>query len=382
VNDDGAMTWDSAAQFVSNMNTNAYLGQTNWELPPVDPNCNVSYSCDLGATNPFGELYYGQLGLNPGTPVVAAPNVPVGPFQNVQPYLYWSCQAATIQSPCQPPSNGPAPGFEFSFFWGSGFEGTDVFANDLNVTAYFVGAASTVIGAEITEVANAEGESPAVAPNTWVEIKGVNLAPAGDSRIWQSADFAGNQMPAQLDKVSATVNGKSAFVYYISPTQVNILTPPDAMDGPVQVMVTNNGMSTAAFTAQAQAVSPSFFVFNGGPYVVATHVNGELIGPAGLYPGASTPAKPGDTVVLYANGFGPTNTSVISGSAMQSGTLSPLPVIQIGGVKATVSFARRAGGIPVQRGGSPGCKRGPGDHGDLQRVGHAGRGVDHDPQLA
>jgi uncharacterized protein (TIGR03437 family) len=68
----------------------------------------------------------------------------------------------------------------------------------------------------ITLVANAEGESLTIAPNTWVEIKGVNLAPTGDTRIWQGSDFVNNQMPTQLDGVSATVNGKSAFVYYRS----------------------------------------------------------------------------------------------------------------------------------------------------------------------
>jgi uncharacterized protein (TIGR03437 family) len=194
-------------------------------------------------------------------------------------------------------------------------------------------------GPVISEVANAEGESPTIAPNTWVEIKGVNLAPAGDTRIWQASDFVGNRMPAQLDGVSATVNGKAAYVYYISPGQVNILTPPDAMSGPVQVQVTANGTVSAQFTAQAQAESPSFFVFNGGPYVAATHANGSYLGPATLYPGSTTPAKPGETVVLYGNGFGPTSAAVVSGSETQSGTLSPLPVIQIGGLNATVVFA-------------------------------------------
>jgi uncharacterized protein (TIGR03437 family) len=44
-------------------------------------------------------------------------------------------------------------------------------------------------------------------------------------------------------------------------------------------------------------------------------------------------------VVLYANGFGPTSTPVVSGSIQQSGTLSPLPVANIGGIAATVLFA-------------------------------------------
>ncbi|HXP86112.1 MAG TPA: IPT/TIG domain-containing protein [Bryobacteraceae bacterium] len=194
------------------------------------------------------------------------------------------------------------------------------------------------IGPQVSLVANAEGESPTIAPNTWVEVKGVDLAPAGDSRIWQGSDFVNNQMPVKLDGVSVTVNGKGAYVYYISPGQLNILTPPDAMSGPVQVVVTNNGTVSAAFTAQAQPLSPSFFVFD-ATNVAATHADGTLLGPPTLYPGSTTPAKPGETVVLYANGFGPTSTPVVSGSTVQSGTLSPPPLVKIGGVAAAVQFA-------------------------------------------
>ena len=195
------------------------------------------------------------------------------------------------------------------------------------------------VSASISLVANAEGESLTIAPNTWVEIKGSNLAPAGDSRIWKTSDFLNNQMPEQLDGVSVTVNGRSAYIYYISPSQLNILTPPDAISGAVEVVVTNGGTAGVPFAAQAQHLSPSFFVFNGGPYAAAQHTNGSLVGPATLYPGATTPAKPGETVVLYANGFGPTDATVQSGSTTQSGTLSPLPVIKIGGVTASVQFA-------------------------------------------
>jgi len=103
--------------------------------------------------------------------------------------------------------------------------------------------------------------------------------------------------------------------------------------------VTNNGTPTAPFTAQAQPLSPSFFVFNGGPYVAGTHLNGSYLGPATLYRGLTTPAQPGEIVVIYANGFGATSTPVVSGSESQSGSLSPTPVIKIGGVAATVQFA-------------------------------------------
>ena len=193
----------------------------------------------------------------------------------------------------------------------------------------------------ISLVANAEGESAVIAPNTWIEIKGVNLAPNQDAlalRTWGAADFVNNQMPVQLDGASVAVNGKSAYVWYVNPSQVNVLTPPDAIAGPVNVVVTNNGVSSAPYAAQAQPLSPSFFVFD-GTHVVGTHLNGTDIGPATLYPGLTTPAKPGETIVIYGNGFGPTSTPVVSGAATQSGTLSPTPVITIGGIQANVRFA-------------------------------------------
>src|SRR5262249_38562536 len=48
----------------------------------------------------------------------------------------------------------------------------------------------------ISLVANAFGEARTIAPNTWVEIKGANLA--ARSRIWQDSDFAANRMPTVL----------------------------------------------------------------------------------------------------------------------------------------------------------------------------------------
>jgi uncharacterized protein (TIGR03437 family) len=332
---DGSMTWFSAAQFLANMNSAAYLGQTRWEAPTIDNSC-PGFNCG-GAQNPMGNLFYAQFGLSEGMSVVSAPDVATGPFRRIQPYLYWSCVASRIASPCE--ATLPADGFEESYSFGAGFQGTDVLGNNLYVTAYFPGSRTGSSGPVIAYVANAESEDPAIASNTWVEIKGVNLAPAGDSRIWQSSDFVGNQMPIQLDRVSVTVNGKSAFVYYISPGQINILTPPYAMSGPVQVVVTHNGTVSSAFTAQARSTSPAFFVFNGGAYVAAIRTDGTLIGPTSLYPGSSVPAKPGETVSIYANGFGPTTTPIVSGSLNQGGSLSPSPSITVAGRNAGVQFA-------------------------------------------
>ncbi len=190
----------------------------------------------------------------------------------------------------------------------------------------------------ITKVANAEGEASTIAANTWVEVKGSGLAP--DTRVWgQPGDFVNNQMPTALDGASVTFNGEKAFTYFISSGQINVLTPPDLAAGPVQVVVTNQGTASAPFAATAQSYSASFFVFNGGPYVAAIHTNGNLIGPTSLYPGQSTPAAAGETIVLYGNGFGPVTPAVVSGSATQIGNLPSMPIVRIGNNNATVTFA-------------------------------------------
>ncbi len=190
----------------------------------------------------------------------------------------------------------------------------------------------------ITKVANAEGgESTIIAPNTWVEIKGSGFG--STARIWQNSDFVGNKLPTSLDGISVSMNGLAAYVYFISSGQINVLTPPNLGAGPVQVQVTVGSVQSVAFASQAQAQSISFFVFNGGPYVVATHLSGALIGPTSLFPGLTTPAKPGEQIVIYTNGYGATNPGVVAGSLTQSGNLPTLPPLTIGGVGANVSFA-------------------------------------------
>jgi len=73
---------------------------------------------------------------------VIQPDINVGPFNNLQPYLYWSsCEPLNGQKPCRDqygnPATEPAPGFGFSFSFGNGFQGTDLVANDLYVMVYY-----------------------------------------------------------------------------------------------------------------------------------------------------------------------------------------------------------------------------------------------------
>ena len=60
---------------------------------------------------------------------------------------------------------------------------------------------------------------------------------------WGGADFNGPNAPTSLDGVSVTVNNKPAFVYYISPGQININVPDDTATGEVAIQVTTVPLS-------------------------------------------------------------------------------------------------------------------------------------------
>ncbi|MCL5743013.1 MAG: hypothetical protein M1541_03655, partial [Acidobacteria bacterium] len=192
---------------------------------------------------------------------------------------------------------------------------------------------------------NAAGAGLDVALNTWIEIKGANLAPTDLGPYgftWSTApEFASGKMPTQLRNVSVTVNGKPSYVYYISPTQVNVLTGLDGATGQVQVVVTNGANSSQAFAVNVRARAPGFFLFGATKYIAATHADGSLLGPASMsVPGYEfTPAKPNETVVLYANGFGLPSTPLVEGSSTQFSALASLPGFRIGGTVATVAYA-------------------------------------------
>jgi uncharacterized protein (TIGR03437 family) len=135
------------------------------------------------------------------------------------------------------------------------------------------------------------------------------------------------------------------LVEYISPTQINVLAPDDASTGPVQVQVTAAQLASNSLTVQESAFFPALFTIANGMYVAALHLDYSLVGSAGLLPGVtSTPAQPGETIAIYATGFGPTNPA--SPTAQLVATPEPLAnsvQVTIGGVAASVTYAGLVG---------------------------------------
>ena len=210
---------------------------------------------------------------------------------------------------------------------------SDVF----NFTASGTGPTPT-IASIVTTYGNELSQSPQIAQNAWVEVHGANLSQI--TATWSTlpaSDFT-TSLPTTLGGVSATVDGKPAAVSYVSPTQVNILAPLDSATGSVPVQLNTPYGQTAIQTVTEQQTSPAFLVLDAAGHVAALHLlNYAYLGPASL--GASfTPAAPGETVLLYATGFGQTNPP-IANQLTGLGALPTLPAVTIGNLPATVSYA-------------------------------------------
>ena len=191
--------------------------------------------------------------------------------------------------------------------------------------------------------ASAFGEFPFVAPGSWIEIYGANLAT--DSRSWTAADFNGVNAPTSLDGTEVSIGGQSAFIDYISPTQFNAQVPSNVAYGSQPLIVTAPGGTSAAYNVTVNAAEPGLdappsFNIGGIQYVVALFPDGSYVLPAGAIAGLSSrPAQPGDTITLYGVGFGAVKPDIPAGQLVQElSTLSAPFSISFGGEPATFSY--------------------------------------------
>jgi uncharacterized protein (TIGR03437 family) len=174
-------------------------------------------------------------------------------------------------------------------------------------------------------------------------IFGTNLTTFTDT--WDNFIVNG-QFPTMLDDVTVTVGGQPAYPNYISPAQINFVVP-DVGPGPQDVIVTNSMGSSVAFTATVNAFGPAFFAWPNNQ-VVATRQNFSLAAQAGTFPGVTTvPAAPGDVIILWGVGFGPTNPAAPTGVETPSDQLysaSTLPTVTVNNIPAEVYGAALAPG--------------------------------------
>jgi uncharacterized protein (TIGR03437 family) len=184
-------------------------------------------------------------------------------------------------------------------------------------------------------IVNGAGYQSTIAPGSWVVISGTNLS--STTRAWNAGDFTNNGTtePQKLDDVTVSMGGLPAYVYYVSPTQINVQAP-SLPPGPASVTVSNANGTSAAVTATVAAESPAFFLWN-GKYAVATRPDFTYVGPPGLFSSVTTtPAKPGDLVILWGTGFGGTTPAIVPGTLTPStsAAVNDPVTVTVGGLSA------------------------------------------------
>ena len=181
-----------------------------------------------------------------------------------------------------------------------------------------------------------------ISGGSWVSIFGLNLAPA--LAVWNS-DF-----PTTLGGVSVTIDGKPAYLWFVSPGQINLQVPNDQFTGSVKVVVTTPGGSTTS-TVNLAVVAPSLLLFDArypaaiipdndgsGAYGGGTY---DELGPAGHFAFSTRPVKVGETIELFATGLGPvTGASAPAGKPFAGATpILDSILVQVNNVTAQVPFA-------------------------------------------
>jgi uncharacterized protein (TIGR03437 family) len=184
-------------------------------------------------------------------------------------------------------------------------------------------------------VVNGASFAPGIVAGSWATITGTNLASLTDN--W-NGHIVNGALPTTLDGVTVGIGGKPAYLNYLSPTQINLVVPA-VSPGATPVTVTTAGGTSSTFTVTAAAYGPAFFPWPGSQ-AVATRQDFSFAAKPGTFPGAATvAAKPGDVIILWGTGFGPTTPAAPGGVQVpsdQTYATSTPAAVRINGVSATV----------------------------------------------
>ena len=189
-------------------------------------------------------------------------------------------------------------------------------------------------------VLNGASFLPQIAPNSWISLFGHRFSTS--ARLWGGSDFSGTNLPTRVDDASVTIGGKAALCVG-KREPVERTRAGGRTRSPTTLVVIRAGISGTPVPVEIQRIAPALFMFDAGnrKYVAANHVNGTPVGDPGLYPGVTTPARPGEVVTICgARGSGRTDPDIPAGQIVTAaGRLVAVPVIIVAGATADVQFA-------------------------------------------
>jgi uncharacterized protein (TIGR03437 family) len=193
-----------------------------------------------------------------------------------------------------------------------------------------------------TGVVNAASSAPftaGIARGELITLYGSNLAP--DAAVAQAP------FPTTLNGVQVLINNRAAPIYYVSPGQVSVIVPYATELSYAQISVINNGAQSNTVTVLMNTTAPGAFTVPPGGigYGAVLHADFSLVTP-------SSPAKAGETVLIFVTGLGDVNPAVADGAPGPSNpfslTVNPLAVYFAGPgktVQGAVTYAGLAPGL-------------------------------------
>ena len=139
----------------------------------------------------------------------------------------------------------------------------------------------------------ATNQASGFAPNSIVSIYGTNLS---FNTVAMSA--LQTSLPKSLGGVTVYLGGTPAYLFYVSPKQINFLVPASLIPQVVNLSVLREGTAGPPVSISLTSAAPGFFQLT-STTLLATHVDGTVIAP-------TAPAKDGETIIIYATGLGAT----------------------------------------------------------------------------
>ena len=131
-------------------------------------------------------------------------------------------------------------------------------------------------------------------------------------------------LPTEVGGTRVLVNDKVAPLYYVSPNQINFQIPYDTAVGTAIVRVERGGQRGNPVSMDVGPSSPRLLRLTVAEHGIAVNQDGTFAIP--VTPGLpSRPARTGETLTMYAIGFGQTTPAVESGVGAPSGPLGIAP---------------------------------------------------------
>jgi len=188
-------------------------------------------------------------------------------------------------------------------------------------------------------IVNAANNGSRIGIRSWITVYGSNLSNCTTSDSSLPTAISCTDANGNTNAVIVTLDGTPLQLNYVSPGQINALTP--NIPGTGKLVVSNGGVASAA---QPLVVNQTGLgLFN------ADHVAAAINNPAGTIHGPGAPIAPGDPVSIYATGCGPTTSTqqYPTGSGTITLENTQIPAVRLNGVvSGAVLYAGMAPGLP------------------------------------